>query len=203
MTPNAEALNVSRETFRKLEQFAALLEKWNPRINLVARSTLGDLWTRHIIDSLQVLENAPRPVSHWVDLGSGGGFPGLVAALCASDFGIEKVTLVESDQRKCTFLRTVLRETGSNASVIAERIESIDPLDATVLSARALAELETLLGFAERHLAEGGVALFPKGKNWREEVQTARAVWDFRYDALPSKTDQQAVILKIEGLSRV
>lgn len=203
MIPSAETLNVSRETAEKLAHFADLLRKWNPRINLVARSTIDDLWTRHIVDSLQVLEQAPKDVPHWVDLGSGGGFPGLVAAICAQDFGIAQVTLIESDQRKSAFLRTVLRETGSPGNVIAARIEAVEPQQATLLSARALADLTTLLGFVERHLSPGGVALFPKGKNWREEVQTARADWDFEYDAIPSKTDPQAVILKIEGLSRV
>lgn len=203
MIPSAETLNVSRETAEKLAHFADLLRKWNPRINLVARSTIDDLWTRHIVDSLQVLEQAPEDVPHWVDLGSGGGFPGLVAAICAQDFGIAQVTLIESDQRKSAFLRTVLRETGSPGNVIAARIEAVEPQQATLLSARALADLTTLLGFVERHLSPGGVALFPKGKNWREEVQTARADWDFEYDAIPSKTDPQAVILKIEGLSRV
>ena len=166
MTSDAAALNVSRETFERLEHFAALLTRWNPRINLVAKSTLSGVWTRHIQDSLQVLRAVSDPVDHWADLGSGGGFPGLVVALAAPEHGsIGRVTLVDSDQRKATFLRTVLRETGVDASVIAGRIEQIEPLEADILSARALADLTVLLGFAERHLHPDGRCLFQKGKN--------------------------------------
>jgi 16S rRNA (guanine527-N7)-methyltransferase len=114
-----------------------------------------------------------------------------------------QVTMVESDQRKATFLRTVLRETGTQGTVIAQRIEQVDPFGANIVSARALADLTTLMGFADRHLAPGGHCLFQKGKNWKSEVQSARTVWQFSYDAIPSKTESEAVVLKIEGLSRV
>lgn len=204
MTGPTGMLGVSRETSRKLEIYAALLEKWNPRINLVAKSTLADLWERHFRDSLQVFHLLNRPVLHWADLGSGGGFPGLVVAIAAAETGTPaQITLVESDQRKATFLRTVLRETGVKARVIAERIEQIQPLGADILSARALADLSTLLGFAERHLSPGGTCLFPKGKNWKSELQLAREAWHFSYEAIPSQTESQAVVLKIEGLTRV
>lgn len=204
MRPSAESLDVSRETFERLTLYAALLERWNPRINLVAKSTLPDLWARHIVDSLQVFRAFQGNASLWADLGSGGGFPGLVVAIAAAEAGQPGlVTLVESDQRKAAFLRTVIRETGLNATVIAERIEKADPLNAEVLSARALADLGKLLGYAARHLAPEGVCLFQKGKNWRSEVQSAREAWQFSYDALPSTTESDAVVLKIKGLSRV
>ncbi|MDQ2090305.1 16S rRNA (guanine(527)-N(7))-methyltransferase RsmG [Marimonas arenosa] len=197
-------LGVSRETFERLETYAALLEKWNRRINLVARSTLADLWERHIRDSLQVFRLLDHPARRWADLGSGGGFPGLVVAILAAETGNPAGTvLVESDQRKATFLRTVLRETGVSAQVIAERIEETSPLSADVVSARALADLATLLGFAGRHLSPGGLCLFPKGRNWKSELQLAREAWHFSYEAIPSQTESQAVVLKIEGLSRV
>ena len=204
MTPDAASLNVSRETFQRLEIFAKLLIKWNPRINLVAKSTINTLWERHIRDSLQLLQAIDGPVPLWADLGSGGGFPGLVIAIVAAETGNPTaVTLVESDQRKVTFLRTVLRETGVSANVIAERLEAVAPLRADILSARAVADLSTLLGFAERHLAPGGTCLFQKGKNWKSEVQSARASWQFSYDAIQSKTESEAVVLKIKELSRV
>ena len=204
MTPDAASLNVSRETFQRLEIFAKLLFKWNPRINLVAKSTINTLWERHIRDSLQLLQAIDGPVPLWADLGSGGGFPGLVIAIVAAETGNPTaVTLVESDQRKAIFLRTVLRETGVSANVIAERIEAVAPLRADILSARAVADLSTLLGFAERHLAPGGTCLFQKGKNWEAEVQSARASWQFSYDAIQSKTESEAVVLKIKELSRV
>lgn len=204
MIPETPPPGVSRETFERLKVFAALLAKWNPRINLVAKSTVDTLWQRHMLDSLQVLGSADHPVGHWADLGSGGGFPGLVVAIVGAETqSPARTTLVESDQRKATFLRTVLRETGISGTILSERIESVPPLGADVLSARALADLTRLLGFAERHLAQGGVCLFHKGKNWKSEVQTARETWHFTYDAIPSETESQAVVLKIKGISRV
>ena len=192
--------DVSRETKDRLKIYAEELRKWNPRINIVAKSTLEDLETRHFADSLQIAHLAPE-VDHWVDLGSGGGFPGLVIAIHALETGSPKrVTLVESDQRKSAFLRTVIRATGASATVIAKRIEETEPLEADVLSARALAPLSALLGFAERHMTSTGSALFPKGARWKDEVAEARTEWRFECDAIRSKTDSDAVILKIEGV---
>ena len=196
--------DVSRETLDRLEHFADLLLKWNPRINLVSRSTLDDLWARHIIDSAQIYELAPHPVTHWVDLGAGGGFPGLVLAILGMESGSpKKVTLVESDVRKCAFLRTVIRETGAPAQVINDRIENVPGLEADVLSARALADLPKLLAFTERHLSPGGMALFPKGASWEKELQEAQSQWNFEYRVVKSKTEDGPAILAITGVSRV
>lgn len=197
-------LNVSRETSERLKTLADLLIKWNPRINLVSKSTIAELWTRHILDSAQVFELAPAITDHWVDIGSGGGFPGLVVALMSDEPNApQNVTLIESDQRKCAFLRTVLRETGATATVLTKRIEQADPQNASVLSARALADLSLLNEFAERHLSKDGLALFPKGANWQKEVAAAKESWSFQVDAVQSKTEPQAVILKIGELQRV
>ena len=199
-----ERPDVSRETFERLELYAALLQKWNPSINLVSRASLGDLWSRHILDSVQIFEMAGHPVGHWVDLGSGGGFPGLVMAIMAKEAGSPtQVTLVESDTRKCTFLRTVIRETGVQAEVINDRIENVAPLAADVLSARALSNLTTLLAYADRHLKPDGIAIFPKGETWRKELEEARAKWCFQYEFAQSKTETGPVILRISGVSRV
>ncbi|MRU15548.1 16S rRNA (guanine(527)-N(7))-methyltransferase RsmG [Roseovarius sp. A21] len=196
--------DVSRETSDKLEHFADLLLKWNPRINLVSRSTLDDLWARHILDSAQIYDLAPHPVTHWADLGSGGGFPGLVLAILGAESGSpKKVTLVESDVRKCAFLRTVIRETGVSAQVINDRIEDIPALGADVLSARALADLPKLLAFTERHLSADGTALFPKGATWEKELQDAQSQWNFEYRVAKSKTEDGPAILAITGVSRV
>lgn len=203
MSRETIAADVSRETYERLEHYAAMLERWNPKINLVSRSTIRELWNRHIEDSAQIYALAPE-FTTWADLGSGGGFPGLVAAIYAAEFRPEsRLTLVESDQRKCAFLRSVARETGVKVDIRSERIEKIQPLGADVLSARALASLNDLLGFAERHLAAEGIALFPKGARWREELSLAEAHWRFHYDAVPSKTEGEAVILKIGGIHRV
>ncbi|WP_397541619.1 16S rRNA (guanine(527)-N(7))-methyltransferase RsmG [Roseovarius salis] len=197
-------LDVSRETIERLETYATLLRKWSPRINLVAKSTLDDLWTRHIIDSAQVFALAPRPVRHWADLGSGGGFPGIVVAILAAEAGHQtKVTLVENDQRKCAFLRTVLRETAVAADVVRGRIEEIPPLQADVVSARALADLTTLLGYAHRHMPSDGLALFHKGVTWKKELEDAQTSWKFQYRVARSETGEGPVILSISGVSRV
>lgn len=197
-------VNVSRETMGRLETYVTLLEKWNPKINLVSRSTLAEIWDRHIVDSGQLLRLAPENAKKWVDIGSGGGFPGLVIAILSKELHPERyVTLVESDQRKCAFLRTVARETGCDVSVLAERVEKMAPLDADILSARALADLPALLSFASLHLNENGTCLFPKGMNWEKEVEAAQDSWRFDYEAIRSETSQDAVILRINGIEHV
>lgn len=195
-------LDVSRETQERLEHYLSLLEKWNPAINLVSKSTLRDAWGRHFIDSAQLMSVAPT-AAHWADLGSGGGFPGMVCAIMAKEVSPDTVfTLVESDQRKSAFLRTVSRETDTPVRVIAERFENVPPLGADVLSARALAPLTALLGFAEQHLSPKGTCLFPKGGNWRAEVKVALETW--RFDAVEhqSRTDPASVILSIKDIAR-
>lgn len=199
-----EGLNVSRETSQRLKTYAELLRKWNRRINLVSSSTIETLWERHFADSAQLLTLAPHPVETWLDLGSGGGFPGLVIAVVGMDRASPgKVVLVESDIRKAAFLRTVIRETGIRARLIGDRIENLPPQDADVVSARALAPLPTLLGYAEPHLRPDGVALFPKGQGWKSEVEEARLTWNFDYEVARSKTNEDAVILSVSGVSRV
>ena len=194
---------VSRETSEKLGQFAQLVEKWTAKINLISKSSIPNMWERHIQDSLQLYQHAPIG-NHWVDLGSGGGFPAIVLGLMSQQDGRStKFTLVESDQRKCAFLRTAIRELGIDASVINDRIEKIEPLKADVLSARALADLKTLLGFADLHLAENGVAVFPKGSNWKAEEADAREAWHFECDPIPSQTDPSAAVLRIKEISHV
>lgn len=195
------SLNVSRETFDHLNTYVALLEKWNPRINLVSKATLSDIWTRHIVDSAQIFNLASHGGNSWVDLGSGGGFPGMVLAILSKELSPERnFTLIESDQRKCAFLRTVARETGCVVKVLASRIENVEPLDADILSARALADLSALLGFADRHLAQTGLCLFPKGERWQKEVDIASDSWRFDHEVITSETNAEAVILKINEI---
>lgn len=197
-------LDVSRETMERLEVFAEVLKKWNPKINLVSKRSLDDLWVRHIVDSVQVFKMASADVSRWVDIGSGGGFPGVVAAIIATDENPDtKFTLIESDQRKCAFLRNAARECGVSVNVISKRIEHVDSQNADILSARALADLSDLLEFSERHLAEDGTALFPKGENWKKEVDKSQREWHFDLDPVKSLTEPNAVILKIRGIVRV
>jgi 16S rRNA (guanine527-N7)-methyltransferase len=200
----AEDLNVSRETFHRLEQYVALIEKWTVKINLISKSSVVDIWTRHILDSVEVYRAGPRKFDCWLDLGSGGGLPGIVVAIMAAENSQQQnVCLVESDSRKAAFLRAAIRETGVAGTVICERIEALPPHNADIVSARALADLGTLLGYADHHLAKGGIALFSKGMSWEKELAVARNEWSFSYEVLKSETEKGSVIMKIGDIARV
>lgn len=198
-------VDVSRETLDRLTALTALLEKWNPAINLVAKSTLSDVWTRHIVDSAQLYHLAPSKVDHWADLGSGGGFPGLVIAILSEQLDpLRRLTLVESDQRKATFLRQAVRELClTQTTVLSERIEVIPPLSVSVLSARALSALPQLCDYAQRHLSPTGLALFPKGAQHQEEITQAAREWRFDLSIFPSETDPAAVVLAMKAIHHV
>ncbi|PTV95278.1 16S rRNA (guanine527-N7)-methyltransferase [Rhodobacter aestuarii] len=196
--------DVSRETLDRLTTLEALLRKWNPAINLVSAQTLDDIWGRHFLDSAQLFHCIEETPASWADLGSGGGFPGLIIGILAKEKWPEmQLTLVESDKRKSAFLINAARELGLGLKVKPERIEKTAPLQADVVSARALAALPKLLEFAERHLGANGTAIFPKGERWKEEVALAEASWSFTSEPRESLTDPQAVVLKIRGLKRV
>ena len=195
--------DVSRETTEKLKALVALVEKWTIKINLISKASISEIWERHIVDSMQLF-HLGKGGKHWVDLGSGGGFPGLVIAILADELDPEmSITLLESDQRKCAFLRAAIRELELPATVICQRIEAAEPLNADVLSARALADLTSLLEFAVLHLAPGGVAIFPKGKSWQIEDAAAHSRWSYRLEAIKSRTNPEAAILKIKDIVRV
>lgn len=207
MTSAAEVsvagLDVSRETFADLQAFEQLVRRWTPAINLVSKTTLPDLWARHILDSAQVFSLCPSSATSWADLGSGGGFPGIVVAILARELKPDlHVTLVESDLRKATFLRQAAQSLALPVAVRSNRIESLDPLNADVLSARALAPLSDLLAYADRHLAAGGVAIFPKGARYAEELAAAQENWAFDADTQQSHSDADAAILVIRNIHR-
>lgn len=196
-------MSVSRETKERLDVFLHLLRKWSPKINLVSPQSLKDAATRHFEDSMQLSTLAPATVTTWADLGAGGGFPGAVVAIVRAEVTPQmEMTLVESDLRKATFLRTVSRETEVPLNVIAERIELVSPLNVGVLSARALAPLEQLLEFTQLHRSQNGLALFPKGATWKQEVEDAQKQWRFTCKAHTSITNPDAAILEIGDLSR-
>lgn len=203
MTSSVNAANVSRETIERLRQFEALVLKWTKKINLVSNRDSDMIWERHIADSMQIYAHGISK-GLWVDIGSGGGFPGIVAAVMAHEENPERnFVLVDSDQRKCAFLRTAARELGLKVTVYAERVEEMEPFAAAVLSARALDDLDSLLHHAERHLAQGGVALFPKGATWKKEHEAAQKNWSYDFEVIKSKTNPDATILKIKELTRV
>jgi 16S rRNA (guanine527-N7)-methyltransferase len=192
-----ELLSVSRETVARLDRYADLLCRWQRAKNLVAPSTLDTLWTRHFADSAQVVELAPT-ARRWVDLGSGAGFPGLVAALMLADVPGVRVDLVEANARKCAFLRAVVRETGAPAHVHAERIDGFldgltDPVD--VITARALAPLSELVAMTAQQIRRGALGIFHKGADLDVELATATTRWDLRFDRVPSRTGACGALL--------
>lgn len=194
-------LLVSDDTLARLRAFDAALARWSAAINLVAPATLTESWDRHILDSAQLFSLLPEGARHWADLGSGGGLPGLVIAILARDTPLA-VTLVESDHRKSAFLRQQIQDHGLNARVQTGRAEALAPLDADVVSARALAPLARLLPMVARHLAPGGTALLPKGRRWATERDEARADWSFDLDAVPSRLDPESRILRLSQIRR-
>lgn len=197
-------LRVSRETQEKLEHFAALFQKWAKSINLVAPSTLDGLWSRHIADSARVFQLLPGP-RKWVDLGSGGGFPGIITAILLTETDGGWVHLVESNHKKAAFLRVALSETGARGSVHAVRIEDApkEIPDCDAVSARALAELDKLFDYAAPWMCgeQKARAIFHKGRDYRAEVEKARGRWDFDLVIHESKVEADSVLLEISGLT--
>lgn len=196
--------DVSRETLARLDLYVALLEKWTARINLVSRSSLSAVWDRHIADSAQIWALRRKSGKVWTDLGTGGGFPGLVVAIFAAQEDPNlAVHLVESDLRKCAFLSTVIRECGLSTQVHAERIEHVTLPPADVVSARALASLPELLALAEKLRCPDGIFLFPKGETVHKELADASRSWRLDYRIHPSRTDKNAAIVEIGAFARV
>jgi len=191
---------VSRETEDRLVAIVALLEKWQRTINLVAPATLPTIWTRHIADSLQLVPLA-GDAARWVDLGSGGGFPGLVVAAALAERPDADVTLIESDTRKAAFLREAARIAELPATVLPARIEQAAPKIAAgveIVSARALAPLPKLLALAHPLLAQGARGLFLKGQDVDNELTEASKSWRFKASVIPSRTDKGGRILIVE-----
>lgn len=195
-------MTVSRETSERLEIYESLVRRWNPRINLVASGTLAVFRDRHITDSQYVARLTDARSGVWLDLGSGGGLPGLVLAIEFAYTALDFI-LVESDLRKAAFLRTVVRETGlQNVRVMAHRIESLSPQSASYASARALAPLPQLMAYLDRHLLPDGKAFLMKGQRWQDEVRQAQRDWTFDCVAHPSPTEPGAATLEISGVTR-
>jgi 16S rRNA (guanine527-N7)-methyltransferase len=190
---------VSRETTARLDRFTALLLDWQSRINLIAASTVPVLWTRHIADSLQLLAIAPD-ARKWVDLGSGGGFPGVPIACALAEQGSAEVHLIESNKKKAAFLREAVRITGAPAIVHAVRIADFcqsfrGALDA--VTARALAPLPELLSIAYPLLKKGPQGVFPKGQDVEAELTEAAKCWSIQASLVPSRTDPESRVVLI------
>ena len=188
-----EALDVSRETFDQLEAYVALLEKWQPKINLIANSTLPDIWQRHVWDSAQLITHIPPTARTILDVGSGGGFPGLVIAILSE----ATVHLVESDQRKSIFLQTVIRELGLNAQVHNARLETLPPMAPDIITARALASVEKLLDWLQPQLETGPDCLFLKGVRVEEELTILASYPNITASTFQSASSADGVVLKL------
>lgn len=200
-TLRAAAGPVSRETFERLVAFEALFLKWNRSINLAAPSTLDDVWRRHILDSAQ-LGRIEAKATRWVDLGSGGGFPGLVLAFLLAERDGGAIDLVESNRKKASFLQAVVGQFGLPARIVARRIEEAPALVSApqVVTARALAPLSVLLDLAAPWLSAGARGLFHKGRDYRAELQESAHRWSFDLVEHPSITDPHGVILEVSDL---
>jgi 16S rRNA (guanine527-N7)-methyltransferase len=182
----------------RLQSFAALVEKWSAKINLVSRNDVPHLWSRHVEDSLLLLPHLPAGITRAIDLGSGAGFPGMILAI---ETGIE-FTLIEADTRKAAFLMEAARETHAKVKVLNTRIETAKTVPAPLVTARALAPLDRLLGLALPHLAPEGVCLFPKGRTAEAELTAAQALWHMEVERLSPQADD-ACILKVSQIRHV
>lgn len=198
---------VSRETLKNLKQYVALLRQWQPRINLVSTPSMDDIWTRHVADSAQSFALFSK-AKHWVDLGSGAGFPGLVTALLMEQGG--RVDLIESNGKKCAFLNAVIRETGIRSRgvevfVHQGRVEKIlsTLTQPEIITARALASLDDLLGLTNPYLQSNCIGLFSKGKDHKTDISTAENNWRFESKLHPSQFGDNSVLIELSNVHPV
>ncbi len=194
-------LDVSRETHARLCDLLAMVAKWNPAINLISQGSLSTAWQRHVLDSAQLFHLTAANGGLWADFGSGAGFPGLVLAIIAAEKAPDtRFALVESDRRKAVFLKQASRDLGVATQVICNRMEQVDPLLADVVTARALAPLPDLCGYANRHLTPAGVAIFPKGGRSDRELALAQKAWEFDCQTIQSLTDPAGAIFVLRNI---
>ena len=181
------ATGVSRETLSKLSIYVNLLKQWQKQINLVSSNSLGGVWCRHIFDSAQIFSYIANQNQGVLDLGSGAGFPGLVLSI----MGTKNVVLIESSQKKCSFLREVVRQTACDAKIFNGRVEEYPVLGSSYyVTSRALAPMETLFALSYPLLSSGGRCLFLKGKNYEHELTRSQKKWSMDFQVHRSKTDQ-------------
>lgn len=195
--------HVSRETIAELLAFEALFRKWSQAINLASSSTLDQLWERHIVDSAQLFCLAPKAKS-WLDLGSGGGFPGVILAILLKDTQGSRIDLVESNSKKAAFLRTAVGQAAAPATVHAQRVDAVwakIPVP-QIVTARALASLRDLFVLSEPWLSNGATALFQKGRDYRREIDESGDDWSFDLVEHQSVVDKDSVVLQISNLRR-
>jgi 16S rRNA (guanine527-N7)-methyltransferase len=206
MTPEqfAKAAAIRPDSLTDYQVWEQQLRKWNKRINLVAPKSLPDFWTRHALDSAQIVPHIPDSAKIIADFGSGAGFPALSVAIAAKyDAPDRTVHMLESAGKKASFLKSVSRETGVKAVIHAKRIEAVDPLDADVITARAFAPLHRLLPMAARHLKSGGELVLLKGERVDDEINEAQQDWAFEAEKHTSLSDEGGSILILRNLRPV
>lgn len=199
-----DTYSVSRETYQKLEQLVALLNEWQAKFNLVSNNSLPDVWQRHIADSAQLFKYLNNQVDSVYDVGSGAGFPALVLAIMAQEqYPRLKFTLIESIGKKTLYLnevKTVLNL--SNVTVLNKRTEDVLLPPADVITARAVASLDKLLGYVFKFTNRQTKLIFPKGKSYRDELETAAKLWNFKLEVCKNETSADGVVLLLENLRR-
>ena len=192
---------LSENVKNKLKIYENNLKKWQSKINLVSSSTLNDVYERHFYDSLQLWELIPKNAKTLIDFGSGAGFPALVLAILNQEEnnGKIKISLVESDARKCAFIEQTARLCGVQVSIINKRIEDIEPFEADVVTARALASLDKLLDYSRDFVSDKSLCLFLKGEKVDEEIENAKKKYRFDYEKISSQTNKNSSVLIIKG----
>lgn len=195
-------LNVSRETLSALLEYETMLLKWNKSINLISNTTSDKIWTRHFLDSAQIIPLLPHAGSKIIDIGTGAGFPGLVLSIVAKEkIPSLEFTLVDESAKRAAFLREAVRVTGAKAIVINSKIETLGAEGFDIVTARAFAPLEKLLSLAHPHLTSDGRLLLLKGEESEKELEMARKKWSFKHESFTSQTNPKGVILRISELS--
>lgn len=199
--------NVSRETMERLTIYADLLIKWQRRINLVGPATIKTLWMRHFADSLELVEHAPGRAENWMDMGTGAGFPGLVIAACGEQKNLQ-IDLVESNSKKCAFLREVSRHIKVSVNIHNCRVEAIDSqaiqeMSLDVVTARALAPLDLLLKLAEKPFENGAVGIFPRGQDIEDELTACAKYWKMKSEIVDRNYGLPGKILVVHECKRI
>jgi 16S rRNA (guanine527-N7)-methyltransferase len=190
---------VSRETEDRLAIFVELLDRWRQKTNLISNSTFATVWTRHIADSAQLSALAPD-AKRWVDMGSGAGFPGLVIAIQLAGVPGALVHCIESDGRKCAFLREAARATGAAAAIHPQRVEAIEPKSlgtVDAVTARAFAPLPLTIELARPWMERGAIAVFPRGESAKDQIAALPEAWAYAIETLQSVVNPKAAILRI------
>lgn len=195
--------NVSRETIDKLKAYEALVLEWNNKFNLISKSSVSDIWHRHIEDSMQLCEYITQKDEFLYDFGSGAGFPGVVIAIIAQEkFPNLKISLIESIGKKAKFLSVVNDELNLKMDIYNDRIENLNLKKANIITSRAMASLEKLLEYSKPFCSNKTKLLFLKGEKWQEEVKEAEKKWLFKFVAQKSQTSDNGCVLQIENIRR-